>query len=60
MMILSSALRLVFRTVVITTVTLSVAYGQSTFGTIMGTVRDQSGAVVAGCVRNLFATRDGR
>src|ERR1043166_382906 len=50
MMILSSALRLAFRTVVITTVTLSVAYGQSTFGTILGTVRDQSGAVIAGCV----------
>src|SRR5436190_20419827 len=50
MMILSSTLRLVFRTFVITTVTLSVAYGQSTFGTILGTVRDQSGAVIAGCV----------
>src|SRR5881296_2886805 len=50
MMILSSALRLVFRTFVITTLTLSVAHGQSTFGTILGTVRDQSGAVIAGCV----------
>src|SRR5438093_6489760 len=50
MMILSSTLRLVFRTFVITTVTLSVAYGQSTFGTILGTVRDQSVAVIAGCV----------
>src|SRR5881397_1346776 len=27
-----------------------VAFGQSTFGTILGTVRDQSGAIMPGCV----------
>ncbi len=32
-----------------TTLTPPVAYGQSTFGTILGTVRDQSGALMPGC-----------
>jgi Carboxypeptidase regulatory-like domain/TonB dependent receptor len=31
-------------------VMLSIASGQSTFGTILGTVRDQSGALMPGCV----------
>jgi hypothetical protein len=32
------------------TLMLGVTFGQSTFGTILGTVRDQSGAVMPGCV----------
>jgi hypothetical protein len=35
--------------VLIATVTDGIAFGQSTFGTILGTVRDQSGAVMPGC-----------
>src|ERR1700746_691802 len=37
----------------IATVTGSVALGQSTFGTILGTVHDQSGAVMPGCAVNV-------
>jgi hypothetical protein len=33
----------------ILSLSLGVAYGQSTFGTILGTVHDQSGAVMPGC-----------
>src|SRR5439155_23373390 len=45
--ILSRAILTIFWT---TTLTLSVASGQSTFGTILGTVRDQSGALMPGCM----------
>ena len=45
---------LMWRTIVTvlltTTLTFSVGFGQSTFGTILGTVRDQSGALIPGCM----------
>jgi hypothetical protein len=41
--------RVIFAIVLIATMTHGVAFGQSTFGTILGTVHDQSGAVMPGC-----------
>src|SRR6267143_345861 len=48
MMNFSRARRLTL-TVALTTILSGVALGQSTFGTILGTVRDQSGGVMPGC-----------
>src|SRR5215467_14647834 len=45
----SFAARVVLLVVAIGGVTQSIALGQSTFGTILGTVRDQSGGVMPGC-----------
>src|SRR5690242_18236269 len=44
------SLRSALVVVLIASVTPSVAMGQSTFGTIQGTVHDESGAVMPGCV----------
>jgi hypothetical protein len=46
----SFAPRVVLAVASITFLMDGVALGQSTFGTIVGTVRDQSGAVMPGCV----------
>jgi hypothetical protein len=50
MTILSFALRTALSICVITSATLNVWAAQSTFGTILGTVRDQSGAILPGSV----------
>jgi hypothetical protein len=45
----SSSCRAVLIVILIWTLMPGVAFGQSTFGTILGTVHDQSGAVMPGC-----------
>jgi len=50
MMTFSFIWRGALRMVVIANLTIGIAFGQSTFGTILGTVRDQSGALMPGCV----------
>src|SRR5262245_49598892 len=50
MMGFSFARRAALVGVLIPLATHGIAFGQSTFGTILGTVRDQSGAIMPGCV----------
>jgi hypothetical protein len=49
MRIFSFVSRALFTVCIITVVMLGAAFGQSTFGTILGVIRDASGGVMPGC-----------